>query len=102
MPHITNAFVLIQDSDLEYEPNQYPKLFKPLLGNRADVIYGSRFQTEEERKVLYFWHYVGNRFLTLLSNAFTNINLTDMETCFKAIRTEYLINLDLREKRFGV
>jgi glycosyltransferase involved in cell wall biosynthesis len=99
---ITFPFVLIQDADLEYDPSQYPKLISPLISDLADVVYGSRFQTGEVRRVLYFWHYLGNQFLTLLSNAFTNLNLSDMETCFKAMRTTYFQKLDLKEKRFGV
>ena len=95
-------FVIIQDADLEYDPSQYSKIIQPLVNNHADVVFGSRFQTGEVRRVLYFWHYLGNQFLTLLSNAFTNLNLSDMETCFKAMRTSHFQNLSLREKRFGV
>jgi glycosyltransferase involved in cell wall biosynthesis len=97
----TGDFILIQDADLEYDPEEYPKLLKPLLDNRADAVYGSRFAGGETHRVLYFWHYIGNRVLTLLSNAFTNLNLTDMETCYKAFRRELLQQLDLREERFG-
>lgn len=93
--------VLIQDADLEYNPDDYPKLLKPLADGRADVVYGSRFRGGEESRVLYFWHYMGNRFLTLLSNVFSDLNLTDMETGYKAFRTELIQSLDLREKRFG-
>jgi glycosyltransferase involved in cell wall biosynthesis len=100
--YIEAPYVLIQDADLEYDPNQYPKILAPLLSGHADVVYGSRFQTGEVRRVLYFWHFLGNQFLTLLSNAFTNLNLSDMETCFKAMKSEYFQNLDLKEKRFGV
>ena len=100
--HINCEYVVIQDADLEYDPSQYNKLLNPLLNGLADVVYGSRFQTGEERRVLYFWHYVGNQFLTLLSNAFTNINLTDMETCFKIMKSDFFRKLNLQEKRFGV
>lgn len=102
VPHVKYPFVIIQDADLEYDPSQYDRIIQPLLLGNADVVYGSRFQTGEVRRVLYFWHYVGNQFLTLLSNAFTNLNLSDMETCFKAMKTEYFQLLNLKEKRFGV
>jgi glycosyltransferase involved in cell wall biosynthesis len=95
-------YVLIQDADLEYDPSQYPKIISPLINGHADVVYGSRFQTGEVRRVLYFWHFLGNQFLTLLSNAFTNLNLSDMETCFKAMKSSHFQGLDLKEKRFGV
>jgi glycosyltransferase involved in cell wall biosynthesis len=94
--------VLIQDSDLEYDPKDYPKLLKPILDGRADVVYGSRFVGGDEHRVLYFWHYLGNKFLTLLSNVFTNLNLTDMETCYKVFRAEVLRNMRLRSDRFGI
>ena len=99
---VAHPFVLIQDADLEYDPAQYPKILAPLISGHADVVYGSRFQTGEVRRVLYFWHFLGNQFLTLLSNAFTNLNLSDMETCFKAMKSSHFQNLDLKEKRFGV
>jgi glycosyltransferase involved in cell wall biosynthesis len=99
---VTFPYVLIQDADLEYDPSQYSKILAPLVSGHADVVYGSRFQTGEVRRVLYFWHYLGNQFLTLLSNAFTNLNLSDMETCFKAMKSSHFQNLDLKEKRFGV
>jgi len=93
--------VIVQDADLEYEPRDYPKLLAPIVAGKADVVYGSRFAGGESHRVLYFWHYVGNRFLTLLSNCFTNLNLTDMETCYKAFRREVLRSIRIRENRFG-
>jgi glycosyltransferase involved in cell wall biosynthesis len=95
-------FVIVQDADLEYDPVDYDLVLEPLLNEAADVVYGSRFQSGRPRRVLYFWHSVGNRLLTLLSNMFTDLNLTDMETCFKAFRTEVVKSLDLREDRFGI
>jgi glycosyltransferase involved in cell wall biosynthesis len=97
----TGDVVVIQDADLEYDPNEYLKMIRPILDGRADVVYGSRFIGGECRRVLYFWHAVGNRFLTLLSNCFTNLNLTDMETCYKMFRREVIQRIDLREDRFG-
>ncbi|PYQ14545.1 MAG: glycosyl transferase [Acidobacteria bacterium] len=98
---VTGEVVVIQDADLEYDPGDYPKLLEPIEAGLADVVYGSRF-TGETHRVLFFWHYVGNRFLTTLSNMFTNLNLTDMETCFKAFRAEVLKGLNLRSERFGI
>ncbi len=97
----TGDIVIVQDADLEYDPNQYPELIKPILEDKADVVYGSRFAGGGPHRVVYFWHYVGNRFLTLLSNMLTNINLTDMETCYKVFRREVIQSIDIKEKRFG-
>jgi glycosyltransferase involved in cell wall biosynthesis len=97
----TAPFVIIQDADLEYDPQEYPKMIGPILRDKADAVFGSRFIGSEEHRVLYFWHSVGNRFLTLLSNMFTNLNLTDMETCYKAFRRELIQSITLEENRFG-
>jgi glycosyltransferase involved in cell wall biosynthesis len=98
----TSEYVLIQDADLEYSPEEYPRLLKPLESGFADAVFGSRFLTFESRRALYFWHRVGNKFLTLLSNMFTNIDLTDMETCYKVIRTDFAKRIDIKESRFGL
>jgi glycosyltransferase involved in cell wall biosynthesis len=97
---VTGDIVIIQDADLEYDPNEYPKLLEPILDGRADVVYGSRFIGGPHR-VLFFWHYVGNKLLTLISNALTNLNLTDMETCYKVFKSQILKDINLKSNRFG-
>ncbi len=97
---VRGDIVIVQDADLEYDPTEYPKLIAPILAGKADVVYGSRFAGGESHRVVYFWHYLGNKFLTL-SNALTDLNLTDKETCYKVFRTEAIRSLTLREDRFG-
>jgi glycosyltransferase involved in cell wall biosynthesis len=97
----TGDVVVIQDADLEYDPQEYPLLLDPIRRDRADVVFGSRFSGGNAHRVVYFWHMIGNKFLTLLSNMFTNINLTDMETCYKAFRREIIQSITIEEDRFG-
>lgn len=97
----SSEFVVVQDADLEYDPSDYGVLLEPLLDGRADVVYGSRFLADRPHRVLYFWHSVGNQLLTTLSNMFTNLNLTDMETCYKAFRGEVIQSITIEEDRFG-
>jgi len=97
----TGDVVIVQDADLEYDPQEYPRLIEPIVTGRADAVYGSRFLGSAPHRVLYFWHYVGNRMLTLFSNMFTNLNLTDMETGYKVFRRDLIQSITLREDRFG-
>ncbi|MDJ0530962.1 MAG: glycosyltransferase family 2 protein [Xenococcaceae cyanobacterium MO_207.B15] len=97
----TGDIVIVQDADLEYDPQEYPLMIEPIQSNKADVVFGSRFQGGRPHRVVYYWHRVGNVFLTMLSNMFTNINLTDMETCYKAFRREVIQSIKIQENRFG-
>lgn len=97
----TKDIVIVQDADLEYDPNEFPTVIEPILNDQADVVYGSRFKGSKPHRVLYFWHRIGNGLLTLLSNMFTNLNLTDMETCYKAFRRDVIQSMKIEEDRFG-
>ena len=98
---VTGDICIIQDADLEYDPSEYPKLIQPIIDNKADVVFGSRFKGDAPHRVVYFWHRVGNGFLTLLSNLLTDINLSDMETCYKVFRKDVIQSIRIRENRFG-
>ncbi len=97
----TGDIVLIQDADLEYDPQEYPRLVRPIIEGRADVVFGSRFAGGDAHRIVYFWHMIGNKFLTLLSNMCTNVNLTDMETCYKVFKREVIQKITIEENRFG-
>ncbi|MEQ8713656.1 MAG: glycosyltransferase family 2 protein [Cyclobacteriaceae bacterium] len=99
--HATGDYIIIQDADLEYDPNEYRLLLQPILDGRADVVYGSRFMGGKPHRILFFWHSIGNKILTMMSNAATNLNLTDMETCYKLFKADIIKSIDLKENRFG-
>ena len=102
LEHVQGDLVIIQDADLEYDPKEYPKLMAPILQGKADVVYGSRFLGEGPHRVHMFWHYMGNKCLTLLSNMFTNLNLTDIETCYKLFRTSIIKRIEIKQRGFGI
>ena len=102
LQYVSGDMVIIQDADLEYDPKEYPKLMAPIIEGKADVVFGSRFLGEGPHRVHLFWHYVGNKFLTILSNMFTNLNLTDMETCYKLFKTEFIKEINIEQKGFGI
>jgi glycosyltransferase involved in cell wall biosynthesis len=101
LQHMRGDIVVVQDADLEYDPAEYPVLLQPILDGKADAVYGSRFMGGQPHRVLYFWHMIGNKMLTLLSNMFTNLNLTDMETCYKMVRTDVMRQIAIEQDRFG-